>query len=211
MFKVLSRPLNIYFIVITLLSAMDGSPKNPFLNFLTVSVIFTLLISNEVGDGIKLIQQDVRINQNNAWVYSYGNLGFEAKTWGDVKVGDIVLVWNEEELPADLLIINSNSHQAYFDMNRIDGEMVITEKLPVANEIGSGQIQFLKGIVYTEMPNANLQTWRGMIEYNGNRKNISQRNMGLRGSILRSTEFIMGIVIYVGHQSKALKSPFRPT
>ena len=51
------------------------------------------------------------------------------------------------------MLISSSNTKAYVDMNRIDGEMVINEKLPVANEIGGGQIQFLKGKLSTEAPN----------------------------------------------------------
>ena len=79
-------------------------------------------------------------------------LSFRPKRWADVKIGDIVLVWNDEEFPATILLVSSSSSKAYIDTNRINGEMVIVEKKPIAHDIGGGHIQFLKGCVYINKP-----------------------------------------------------------
>ena len=144
-FKILRKPLNIYFILITALSFIRGSPKEPELNLLTILVILTLLIIKEAYDGWKRLKNDIVVNQNETWAHNYGMLSYVKKNWSEIKVGDFVTVWNDEEVPADILIISSSNSKAYVDMNRIDGEMVINEKIPISNDIGGGQIQFLKG------------------------------------------------------------------
>ena len=46
-------------------------------------------------------------------------------------------------------------------------------------------------------------SWDGVIKYDKiNYKTLTWRNLLLRGSILRSTEFAIGIVIYVGKETK---------
>ena len=138
MFKILRKPLNIYFILITALSFISGSPKEPELNLLTITVILSLLIIKEAYDGWKRLKQDILVNQNTTWAYQYGMLSYVKRNWSEIKVGDFVTVWNDEEVPADILIVSSSNTKAYVDMNRIDGEMVINEKTPISNDIGGG-------------------------------------------------------------------------
>ena len=91
------------------------------------------------------------------------------------------------------------------DTHRIDGEMVIADKKPFDNSISGGQIQFLKGNVYTDLPSKDKHIWKGLVEYNGNVKAVNYTNLALRGSILSNTEYMFGVVVYVGNQHELSK------
>ena len=84
-------PLNIYFLIITLLSYIKESPKDPILNTVTILFMFSFLILKEIYDGWQNLLMDRQVNENKCWVYSYGMIGFRQQKWSDVKVGDIIL------------------------------------------------------------------------------------------------------------------------
>ena len=42
--------------------------------------------------------------------------------------GDTVLVYNNEEVPADMILISTYGEQAFFDTVNLDGESVLSEK-----------------------------------------------------------------------------------
>ena len=52
-------------------------------------------------------QKDEEKNKAMTNIYSYGVIGFQQKHLQDIRVGDIVTVFNNQEVPADLLLINA--------------------------------------------------------------------------------------------------------
>ena len=45
-------------------------------------------------------------------------------------MGDIVCIMNNEEVPADILLISSSGETALSDTTNIDGELIVKEKHP---------------------------------------------------------------------------------
>ena len=61
----------------------------------------------------------------------------------------------------------------------------------------------MAGTIHTENPNGNLHKWNGTLAYNDDQKvTLSSRNLILRGSVVRNTDFIIGVVVYVGKDTK---------
>ena len=55
-----------------------------------------------------------------------------------------------------------------------------------------------------EKPNAILQHFEGVYSINGGEyKQATDKNFAMRGSILRNTNFVIGVVLYVGTETKA--------
>uniref|UniRef100_A0A8C0HJM4 ATPase phospholipid transporting 10D (putative) n=1 Tax=Chelonoidis abingdonii TaxID=106734 RepID=A0A8C0HJM4_CHEAB len=56
-----------------------------------------------------------------------------------------------------------------------------------------------------ESPNNDLSRFRGFVEHsNKERVGLSRENLLLRGCTIRNTEAIVGIVVYAGHETKAM-------
>jgi len=69
-------------------------------------------------------------------------------------------------------------------------------------------VQDLKGDITFEFPNTNLESFRGSVEYKGEQQNIplNHKNILLRGCTLRNAAFVVGIMVYAGHDTKIMKN-----
>ena len=54
--------------------------------------------------------------------------GFENRTWADIKVGDIVKVEKDDEVPADLLLISAPNDIVFVSTMNLDGETNLKDK-----------------------------------------------------------------------------------
>jgi len=64
----------------------------------------------------------------------------------------------------------------------------------------------LKGYLQCEIPNDQIYKFEGSYTLENQRKKISigSENLLLRGSSLRNTEWVIGFVVYAGHQTKIM-------
>jgi magnesium-transporting ATPase (P-type) len=67
-------------------------------------------------------------------------------------------------------------------------------------------VVFLDGELVCDSPNENLEKWDGNIASPQLPKviNVTLKNLLLRGCRLKNTDFIYGIVIYTGNESKVM-------
>ena len=66
-------------------------------------------------------------------------------------------------------------------------------------------IELLNGRVECEKPNNALYKFEGYAEINGNQKvALNAENLILRGSSIRNTEYIYGVCIFSGHDTKVM-------
>lgn len=72
--------------------------------------------------------------------------------------------------------------------------------------ISSVQLRDLRGIVECELPNRNLYEFAGTFKLNNVTYPIplGSDQILLRGSQLKNTAWIYGLVIYTGHESKLM-------
>ena len=70
---------NIYFIVITLLAFVPGSPKSPFFSILTIAIMLTFLVIKDGREDRSRRENDDAANLTLANDYSYSSIGFTKK------------------------------------------------------------------------------------------------------------------------------------
>ena len=72
----------------------------------------------------------------------------------------------------------------------------------------------IEGIIQSDMPNPSLYMLNGKVNMNLNGKNnefpLDGKNLLLKGAKLRNTEWIVGIIIYTGHNCKIMKNARDP-
>ena len=64
----------------------------------------------------------------------------------------------------------------------------------------------LKGFAYCELPNDQIYKFEGsvsLLKYN-HKVSVNPKSVLLRGSSLKNTEWIAGLVCYAGHQTKIM-------
>ncbi|EPX74659.1 P-type ATPase [Schizosaccharomyces octosporus yFS286] len=130
--------------------------------------------------------------------------------WKDVRIGDIVRLSSNESVPADVIALSSPhpNGAVYVETAALDGETSLKTKL-VNSTLRSyckdiNDLSRLSGECIIEDPNGNLYEFNGRIRLNSEEKEIPIANNDViyRGSILRNTPELFGLVIYTGEETK---------
>ncbi|KFY51817.1 hypothetical protein V497_08830 [Pseudogymnoascus sp. VKM F-4516 (FW-969)] len=150
-----------------------------------------------------------------------GKARFHRDYWKNVQVGDFVRIYNDDQLPADVVIIATSDPDGacYVETKNLDGET----NLKVRHALQSGkQIRHARDcertefIIESEPPNANLYQYSAAARWTQyNEKDpdaegqpmvepIGINNMLLRGCNLRNTEWALAVVIFTGFDTKIM-------
>jgi magnesium-transporting ATPase (P-type) len=130
--------------------------------------------------------------------------------WKDVKVGDLLLVKNYEPFPADMVVVGTGSADGicYIETSNIDGETNLKIRERVAGVDTSqplnGMAGTLVGRLDWEAPNKSIYTFTGSLEMDKGPLPLDAKNLLLRGSVLRNTPWVHGVVVYTGPESKIM-------
>ncbi|XP_078072937.1 phospholipid-transporting ATPase IA isoform X6 [Mustelus asterias] len=205
------RAANSFFLFIALLQQIpDVSPTGRYTTL--VPLLFILLVAavKEIIEDIKRHNADSGVNKKKAQVLR--NRAWEIVHWEKVAVGEIVKVTNGEHLPADLVILSSSEPQAmcYIETSNLDGEtnLKIRQGLPQTAEMKDiDSLMNLSGKLECESPNRHLYDFVGNIRFDGKSTfPLGQDQILLRGAQLRNTQWVHGIVVYTGHDTKLMQN-----
>uniref|UniRef100_A0A8C7H8G8 Phospholipid-transporting ATPase n=1 Tax=Oncorhynchus kisutch TaxID=8019 RepID=A0A8C7H8G8_ONCKI len=135
--------------------------------------------------------------------------------WQDVRVGDFVRLSCNEIIPADMLLLYSSDLHGicYIETANLDGETNLKQRqvvrdLPQGSELTPENFH---SRIECENPNNDLSRFRGYMEHPSNaRVGLHNDNLLLRSCTIRNTETIIGIVVYAGHETKAMKNNSGP-
>lgn len=134
----------------------------------------------------------------------------EYKTkWKNIKVGDIVKVNENEWIPADIVLLRTSdleNQEAFVETMALDGETNLKPKSPhleLAHAYSTAPgIKNTKTLVTVEDPNIDLYNFEGLYELNGEIHSLGSDNIIYRGSILRNTSSVLGLVVFTGEETK---------
>lgn len=130
-------------------------------------------------NGIKNFLEDLKRknfddqeNCKKILVYNIKTNNFEEKVWEDIQTGDIVKVRNDEEFPADLVLLHSSNigGTCFIETKNLDGETNLKIKQSegrlsiLANDEAS--LGILNGVLYTLPPNENIFEFEAMLKIN---------------------------------------------
>ncbi|XP_018022182.1 phospholipid-transporting ATPase IB [Hyalella azteca] len=129
-----------------------------------------------------------------------------------VKVGDIIKVHNNNFFPADLILLASSEPQAicYIETANLDGETNLKIRQGVsqtAHRLEARDLISLRGRLECELPNRFLYQFTGNLSEDAKPAvPLSPDQVLLRGAKLQNTNWIFGVVIYTGHETKLMKN-----
>ncbi|CDQ74630.1 unnamed protein product [Oncorhynchus mykiss] len=133
-----------------------------------------------------------------------------------VGVGEVVKAANGDHLPADLVILSSSEPQGmcYIETSNLDGEtnLKIRQGLQITSEIKDiDSLMRLSGRMECESPNRHLYEFVGNIRLDGHSTMpLGPDQILLRGAQLRNTQWVHGVVVYTGHDTKLMQNSTRP-
>ncbi|KAI5810829.1 hypothetical protein BZA77DRAFT_254260 [Pyronema omphalodes] len=146
---------------------------------------------------------------------------FKRGYWKDVRVGDFVRIYNDEEIPADIIILSTSDSDGacYVETKNLDGET----NLKVRHALRSGRkikhardCEAATFVIESENPHANLYSYSAVIKWTQKDSRapekpgqemaeaVSINNLLLRGCTLRNTDWAIGIVAFTGDETKIM-------
>ncbi|VVT49577.1 uncharacterized protein SAPINGB_P002338 [Magnusiomyces paraingens] len=214
LFEQFSKYANLFFLFTSCIQQVPNvSPTNRYTTIGTLAIVLLVSAIKESVEDIKRGNADKELNNSIVEVLNGGV--FEKKRWIRVAVGDIIRVNSEEPFPADLVLLSSSEPEGlcYIETANLDGEtnLKIKQALPDTSEIVSpGDLSRISGKLLSEQPNSSLYTYEATLNLDdGNSVReipLSPDQLLLRGATLRNTQWIHGLVVFTGHETKLMRN-----
>ena len=218
LFLQLLKVVNAYFVFLILLQIVPGigQPNGSLFTMLPLTfVILVSMVKDKIEDSKRRAQDD-KDNNQEVLACEPGDTSFTQVKSLDLEVGSIVKVRQDEAFPADLIIIKSSLPRGicYVETKNLDGETNMKQKLAsehVEKRIAGEDAMILQEVkdakIDCEGPNEYLYRFEGkFILKDGSQFPIDPDQVLLKGSSLRNTEWIIGVCVYTGHDTKIMKN-----
>ncbi|KAL0732595.1 hypothetical protein Bca4012_008804 [Brassica carinata] len=207
LFEQFRRIANIYFLGISCLSMTPISPVNPITNVAPLTMVLLVSLIKEAFEDWKRFQNDMSIN--NSTVEVLQDQQWVPIPWRKVQVGDIIKINKDGYFPADILFLSSTNPDGicYVETANLDGETNLKIRKALERTwdyLTSEKASEFKGEVQCEQPNNSLYTFTGNLIVEKQTLPLSPDQLLLRGCSLRNTEYIVGAVIFTGHETKVM-------
>ena len=178
---------NFYFLILLVLELyppVTDSPGYPGL-LLPLSFVMGLSMLKDLYEDIQRHRSDNRENNSKAEVGKTFKKKkkkqvtlthkFVHKKWKDIRVGQILRVYENQYFPCDLVLINSSMPKgiAYVETKNLDGETNLKHKktipncIPLASTDEDVITKFQESEIECDMPNAFIYKFQGRMTIDG--------------------------------------------
>ncbi|XP_053423350.1 phospholipid-transporting ATPase VB isoform X2 [Nycticebus coucang] len=210
-FEQLHRFANLYFVGIVILNFVPVvNAFQPVVSMIPICVILAVTAIKDAWEDLRRYKSDKVINNQECLSYSRKEHNYVRKPWKDVRVGDFIQVQCNEIIPADILLLFSSdpSGICHLETANLDGETNLKQRR-VVKGFSQQEVQFQPerfcNTIVCEKPNNHLNRFKGYMEHpDQTRTGFNSENLLLRGCTIRNTEVAVGIVVYAGHETKAM-------
>ncbi|XP_065751972.1 phospholipid-transporting ATPase IB isoform X2 [Phocoena phocoena] len=211
LYEQIRRAANAFFLFIALLQQIpDVSPTGRYTTLVPLIIILTIAGIKEIVEDFKRHKADNAVNKKKTIVLRNGM--WHTIMWKEVAVGDIVKVVNGQCLPADVVLLSSSEPQAmcYVETANLDGETNLKIRQGVSHTADMQVrevLMKLSGSIECEGPNRHLYDFTGNLNLDGKSPvTLGPDQILLRGTQLRNTQWVFGIVVYTGHDTKLMQN-----
>ncbi|KAH7843878.1 hypothetical protein Vadar_021755 [Vaccinium darrowii] len=196
----------LYFLAIAALNQLP--PLAVFGRTVSLFPLLFVLCVTAIKDGYedwRRHRSDRNENNREALVLQFGK--FQGKKWKKIRVGEVVKICADETIPCDVVLLATSDPNgiAYIQTMNLDGESNLKtryarqETISMVCEGGT-----ISGVIRCEQPNRNIYEFTANMEFEGHKFPLSQSNIILRGCQLKNTEWVVGVVVYAGQETKAM-------
>lgn len=166
---------------------------------------------------------------------SPGELGWHRTIWEDVKVGDFVKIYENEQFPAgkfvfvllecladvliDIVICATSEEEdvAYIETKNLDGETNLKSRngVPGLSHLNTAEACAKAHLrIDLDAPESNMFRLNGAVinleEYDEDEQHpihpITLETTMLRGCVLKNTAWVIGIIVYTGEDTKIIRN-----
>ena len=223
------RVANIYFLISAILQCIPIiSPIGPETAIIPFAIVLAVSIIREGIEDLARAKLDREQNSEPTEVYVVNQ--WEQTHSGKLHMGDIVSVKQDDTFPADLILIDSDLPEGicFIETGTLDGEKTL--KLKESPKQTAGKFNkkgercgefMISGNAKADQPNPELYLLNGKMHLiftnmndKGNQEThdipLDAKQLLLKGAKLRNTSWIIGIVVYTGHNCKIMKNAKDP-
>ncbi|KAG1855055.1 hypothetical protein C8R48DRAFT_609418 [Suillus tomentosus] len=129
--------------------------------------------------------------------------------WEDIRVGDFVKIMNDEPIPADLLICATSEDEnvAFVETKNLDGETNLKSRnaCPALTDLHTAAscVSTLNPFtIDCDRPDTNMYRFNATVTRNGEKSSVDVQTVLLRGTVLRNTDWVIGVVLFTGAETK---------
>uniref|UniRef100_A0A672IIN4 Phospholipid-transporting ATPase n=1 Tax=Salarias fasciatus TaxID=181472 RepID=A0A672IIN4_SALFA len=214
------RAANAFFLFIALLQQIpDVSPTGRWTTLVPLLFILVVAAVKEIIEDLKRHNADNVVNKKECQVLRNG--AWEIVHWEKVcthNASPTVILTSSHFIPLDVcvfLLHNSEPQgMCYIETSNLDGEtnLKIRQGLQVTADIKEiDNLMRLSGRMECESPNRHLYEFVGNIRLTGHSTvPLGPDQILLRGAQLRNTQWVHGVVVYTGHDTKLMQNSTRP-
>lgn len=207
------RAANVYFLIISILTAMPFSPKSPLSMAGTFGAVLVFTMLKEAYEDYSRHKQDNKINR--AHVKRLKGNTIEVIESRFVQVGDILEFHDGDSFPADLVLLSSSHDQglAFINTMNLDGETNLKERVALKTTKGFNtpdRLESLQGIIKCDHPSMALHKWNCKALIGETWEPMGMLQLLLRGCVLKNTDRAYGLVVYTGADTKIVMNSKKP-
>ncbi|KAL0943638.1 p-type ATPase [Colletotrichum truncatum] len=228
-----SKMGNFYFLVVGTVQAIPGlSTTGSYTTIAPLAVFVSLSMAKEGYDDYRRYLLARTENLSRAWVLGERSKkatarmrrhkaadaempsegpspeGWTEVEWQDIKVGDIIRLQRDDDVPADMVLLSASgpNSTAYIETMALDGETNLKAKRAsplLAKRCSTVEgINSCEAVIVSEDPNLDLYRYDGRVTVDEETLPLSLDNVIYRGSTVRNTNEAIGIVINSGEECK---------
>lgn len=207
----------IFFAVVIIIQQIENlaptsrvATLNPLLLMLVIAAFLELYQDRNRKENDK--------QENLATVNVFVENHFEQRLSKDIKCGDILLIEDGDVVRADVYILTTSEKNAtcYIQTANIDGETNLKMRAAFSDtEYNPALLSSLHGEVHIELPSPRIEAMNGQVRLHGVDYVCGMNNSIIRGCKLVNTDWVYGIVVYTGNDTKmqqnSLQVPLKRT
>ncbi|KAI9547073.1 putative phospholipid-transporting ATPase IH [Dissostichus eleginoides] len=210
LFEQFRRIANFYFLVIFLVQLIIDTPTSPVTSGLPLFFVITVTAIKQGYEDWLRHKADCSINECPVDVVQQGKV---VRTQSHkLRVGDIVVVREDETFPCDLILLSSSRHDGtcYVTTASLDGESSHKTYYAVQDTLAfrtEQEVDSLHATIECEQPQPDLYKFVGRINIYKDKEEPVARPLGaenllLRGATLKNTQHIYAVAVYTGMETK---------
>ncbi|XP_033842587.1 phospholipid-transporting ATPase IH-like isoform X1 [Periophthalmus magnuspinnatus] len=210
LFEQFRRIANFYFLVIFLVQLIIDTPTSPITSGLPLFFVITVTAIKQGYEDWLRHKADCSINECPVDVVQRGKV---VRTQSHkLRVGDVVMVREDETFPCDLILLSSSHHDGtcYVTTASLDGESSHKTYYAVPDTMAfrtEQEVDSLHATIECEQPQPDLYKFVGRINIYKDKEEPVARPLGaenllLRGATLKNTQHIYAVAVYTGMETK---------
>ena len=215
LFEQFHNVANVYFLLVGVLQAIKAISTTNGIPTMYEPLAFIVFISS-----LRAAKEDYDKHTSDGKRNGYLFDVLKEQGWaecrsGDVRVGDLVRIKEGDMVPADCLLIASSHAKGhcFIDKANLNGEtrLEVMNSVTTTRHITESEALLATSLTLTyEQPNKTFDSFRGYLSATSGddlrEGSVDGKALLMRETVLRNTDWIVGLVVYTGDDTKIQRS-----